>query len=96
MAAKGYFSHHPPDGCNYSCLFDQHGRSKQVYRGENIAWNNWGWAETAQKAVDAWRNSPPHMENILNCRYTHFGSGVARAADGKIYYTMVFEGRGSC
>jgi uncharacterized protein YkwD len=43
-----------------------------------------------------WRKSPPHMKNILSCNYTRFGSGVAKASDGKIYYTMIFEGNGGC
>lgn len=95
MAARGYFSHSPPDGCNFLCLFDQHG-IPTAYSGENIAWNDYSWAETADVAVQMWRKSPPHMENILNCRYTRFGSGVAKGADGRIYYTMLFEGNGRC
>ena len=95
MAAKGYFSHNPPDGCNFLCLFDTYG-IESAYSGENIAWNDYSWAQTADVAVEMWGNSPPHMENILNCRYTRFGTGVAQAADGKIYYTMLFEGNGAC
>lgn len=95
MAAKGYFSHNPPDGCNFLCLFETHG-IPTAYSGENIAWNDYPWAETADVAVRMWKNSPPHMENILNCRYTRFGTGVAQGANGRIYYTMLFEGNGSC
>jgi uncharacterized protein YkwD len=95
MAARNYFSHQPPDGCNYICIMDRNG-VVYAYAGENIAWTNWNWQETADKAVEMWRNSPPHMANILNCHFTRFGSGVARAADGKIYYTMVFEGNAPC
>jgi uncharacterized protein YkwD len=95
MAAKGYFSHNPPDGCNYVCLMDTY-RVPHAYAGENIAWNTWDWSQTAEVAVKMWRNSPPHMENILNCHYQRFGTGVARAADGKIYFTMLFEGNGAC
>jgi len=95
MAANGYFSHTPPDGCNYVCLMDRYSVA-HAYAGENIAWNTWDWAQTADVAVQMWHNSPPHMENILNCHYTRFGTGVAQAADGKIYYTMIFEGNRSC
>jgi uncharacterized protein YkwD len=95
MASRNYFSHNPPNGCNFVCLMDANG-VPHSWAGENIAWNNWGWAETAKKAVEMWRNSPPHMENILNCHYTKFGTGVAKSADGKIYYTMLFEGNGNC
>jgi uncharacterized protein YkwD len=95
MAARGYFSHKPPDGCNYICLMDANG-VPHAYAGENIAWNTWDWKQTADVAVDMWRKSPPHMENITNCRYERFGTGVAKASDGKVYYTMIFEGSGAC
>jgi uncharacterized protein YkwD len=95
MAGRGYFSHSPPDGCNYVCLMDRRGVG-HAYAGENIAWNTWDWRTTADVAVDMWRKSPPHLENILNCHYTRVGAGVSRAADGRIYYTMVFEGNGPC
>lgn len=95
MAAKNYFSHQPPDGCNYVCLMDRNG-VPHAYAGENIAWNTYDWAQTAQVAVDMWRNSPPHLENILGCHYQKVGSGVAKAADGKIYFTMIFEGNAAC
>jgi uncharacterized protein YkwD len=95
MAANGYFSHNPPDGCNYVCIMDKYG-VPHSWAGENIAWNTWDWTQTADVAVQMWHNSPPHMENILDCHYQRFGTGVARGADGKIYYTMIFEGNNPC
>jgi uncharacterized protein YkwD len=95
MAAKNYFSHNPPGGCNYVCLMDEH-HVGHAYAGENIAWNTWDWKQTADVAVDMWYHSPPHMENILNCHFTRFGTGVAEGANGKIYYTMIFEGNNAC
>jgi uncharacterized protein YkwD len=95
MASKGYFSHTPPDGCNFVCIMDRLG-VPHAWGGENIAWNNWPWSETADHAILAWKNSPPHMENILNCHYTRFGTGVAASPDGRIYYTMIFEGDAPC
>lgn len=95
MASKNYFSHEPPDGCNFVCIMDRLG-VPHGWAGENIAWNNWDWSQTADMAVKMWHNSPPHMENIMNCHYTSFGTGVAKAADGKIYYTMIFNGNNAC
>jgi uncharacterized protein YkwD len=95
MAARGYFSHDPPDGCNFVCLMDSNG-VPHAWAGENIAWNNFPWDQTADRAVIMWKDSPPHLQNILNCHYERFGTGVARAADGKIYYTMIFEGNRAC
>jgi uncharacterized protein YkwD len=95
MASKNYFSHNPPDGCNYSCLLDSYGVAYS-WAGENIAWNTWGWEKTAAIAVDMWRNSPPHLANITNCHFERFATGVTKAADGKVYYTMIFEGARAC
>ncbi|MEX0749374.1 MAG: CAP domain-containing protein [Dehalococcoidia bacterium] len=95
MAARGYFSHQPPDGCNYVCLMDQRG-VPHAWAGENIAWNTWDWPQTADVAVEMWRKSPGHMENILGCHYTRFGTGVAKGRDGKVYFTMIFDGNRPC
>jgi uncharacterized protein YkwD len=95
MAAQGYFSHNPPNGCNYACLIDRYEGPHQ-FAGENIAWNNYPWSSTAQVAVQMWHDSPEHLENILNCHYQRFGTGVSKAPDGKIYFTMIFEGNAPC
>jgi len=95
MSANNYFSHDPPDGCDYVCLMDQHG-VPYAYAGENIAWNTWDWTKSADVAVQMWENSPPHLRNILDCHYERFGTGVAKARDGRVYYTMIFEGNRAC
>ena len=96
MAAKDYFSHVPPDGCNYACLIDEV-EGRHGYAGENLAWNlNVDWAHTADVAVQMWYDSPPHLENILNCHYTRVGSAVTQGPDNKIYFAMIFEGYAAC
>ena len=95
MASKQYFSHSPPDGCNYACLLDARG-VPYSWAGENIAWNTADWAQTGAMAVQLWRNSAPHMQNILNCHFERFATGVAKGGDGKVYYTMIFEGAKPC
>ena len=97
MARTGHFAHDRIGGCpaEFTCVLDRMGISYS-YAGENIAWNNWPWDQTAGHAVTAWKNSPPHLENIMNCHYTKFGTGVAESPDGKIWYTMIFEGNAAC
>lgn len=95
MAANGYFSHYPPDGCNFACLIDEY-EGSHGYAGENIAWNSYPWSVSADVAIQMWDDSPTHLDNILNCHYERFGTGVAQAPDGKIYYTMLFDGMASC
>ena len=95
MASKQYFSHTPPDGCTYVCLLQQYGIDYQ-WAGENIAWNTWDWSKTADVAVQMWHDSPPHLENITNCHFERFGTGVAKGGDGKVYYAMIFDGDRAC
>ena len=97
MAKTGHFAHDRIGGCptEFTCVLDRRGIAYS-YAGENIAWNNWPWDQTADHAVIAWRNSTPHLENIMNCHYTKFGTGVAQSPDGKIWYTMLFEGNAAC
>lgn len=97
MARTGHFAHDRIGGCDkeFVCVLDRRG-TPYAYAGENIAWNNWPWPETAEHAITAWRNSPPHLENIMSCHYTKFGTGVAQSPDGKIWYTMIFEGNADC
>ena len=92
MATNGYFSHTPPDGCDYRCLFQQSGVS-MAWTGEVIAWNNYPAKDTVQAAIRMWRDSPEHFGVITNRCFTRMGTGVATASDGRIYYAAVFEGR---
>lgn len=95
MASLHYFSHNPPNGCDFACLIDRY-EGPHEFAGENIAWNTYGWASTAQVAVQMWHDSPEHLENILNCHYQRFGTGVVQSGDGRIYFTMIFEGNAAC
>jgi len=95
MATKRYFSHYPPDGCNFTCLIDAYEGPHQ-FAGENIAFNSFDWSRTAEVAVQMWHDSPSHLANIVNCHYERVGTGVAQSNDGTIYYTMIFEGAAAC
>ncbi len=54
--------------------------------GENIAYN----FSTPNSALNAWKNSPGHKEN-LDGDYTHFGISITiNPANGKRYYTNIF------
>ena len=59
---------------------------------ENIAYNA-GYDDPAAFAVERWLLSTKHRENILRDEFTHSGIGVARAADGRVYFTQVFVTR---
>jgi uncharacterized protein YkwD len=46
--------------------------------------------------VATWQSDGEHLANLLNCHYTRFGAGVTLGTDGRIYYSLVFEGNADC
>ena len=88
MVAKNYFSHTSP---TYGSPFDMMKQFGITYSaaGENIAMGQ----PTAASVMDGWMNSPGHRANILNSNFTDIGVGVAKNADGTIYWTQEFIGK---
>ena len=92
MSRQGFFSHTDRDG------LDMLGRAElmsvQGWRAlaENLACNK-GHDDPESYAVEGWMQSAKHRANILRGEFTHAGLGVARAADGRIYFTQVFMER---
>jgi uncharacterized protein YkwD len=64
--------------------------TKVPYSGaaENVAWNK-GYAEPAKQAAEGWFKSPGHETNIRG-NYGLSAVGVARNAQGKVYFTQLF------
>ena len=92
MSRQGFINHVDRDG------LDLQGRAQLLnVRGwrtlaENIAYNQ-GYDDPEAFAVERWMKSDKHRANILNGEFTHAGLGVARGADGRIYFTQVFMER---
>lgn len=87
MVDNNYFSHNSP---TYGSPFDMLKSFGISYNsaGENIAGHS-----TAEKAFEAWMNSPGHKANILNSSYNYTGIGVVTSSKyGKIF-TQMFVGR---
>lgn len=55
--------------------------------GENVAYG----VNTAKEVVTLWENSPGHRRNMLG-NYKYTGIGIAKGANGQIYYTEIFVG----
>ncbi len=85
MAAKNYFSHTGLDGRS---PFDRMRDAGYSYSSaaENIA----AGQPTPAAVVNGWMNSEGHRANILNCKLTQIGVGVARGGSYGIYWTQVF------
>ena len=84
MARTGTFSHTGSAGSTFITRARAAGFTRPA--GENIAWGY----RSATEVVTGWMNSPGHRANILNCRSTTVGVGVAFNASGNPYYTQVF------
>jgi uncharacterized protein YkwD len=55
---------------------------------ENVAYN-YGYSDPATVAVNGWIKSPGHLANIKG-NYNLTGIGVARNAQGRVYFTQLF------
>jgi uncharacterized protein YkwD len=91
MVRQNFFSHEGPDG---DMVDRAHALGIRGWRalGENIAYNQ-GFDDPAAFAVERWMGSAKHRANILNGMFTRSGLGIARAADGRIFFTQVFAAR---
>ncbi|HYO62607.1 MAG TPA: CAP domain-containing protein [Pyrinomonadaceae bacterium] len=89
MARQGFFDHIGRDGRSVSGRADEAGLRGWRMIGENIAYNQ-GFDDPSSFAVERWMKSVKHRENILSRSYTRTGLGIARAADGRIFFTQVF------
>lgn len=88
MARREFVEHRNPDGL---AAADRLARAGIAYRSmaENINMSR-GHRHPARVAVEGWMGSPGHREAILSPGFATTGVGVARGADGKIYFTQLF------
>lgn len=90
MAEYDYFSHTNQQGLDAGDRYDRHGVGCAA--GENIFRYSATWItpeDLAQRAVDAWMDSPGHRENILRSRFDREGIGVVYGDDW-VYVTQNF------
>jgi uncharacterized protein YkwD len=92
MAGRNFFAHTDHQGRNVMTRASAGGVTGWSAIAENIAYNS-GYDDPAAFAVERWLISAKHRENILREGFTHSGIGVARAADGRVFFTQVFVTR---
>lgn len=86
MAQRGYFAHVNPEGQNPGDRALAQGFCHR-YVGENLA----AGQKTAERAMQAWINSPSHNENMLDARYVYVGMGHYVDAEGRSYWAQEFS-----
>ncbi len=89
MADAGKLNHAGQDGSDTAMRARRVGVQGWQMLGENIAFNQ-GFDDPVAFAVERWMKSSKHRENISNPAWTHTGLGIARKADGSVYFTQVF------
>lgn len=88
MFAQEYFEHISPDNVSPGELIESAGY-EYVKVGENLALGNYN---DDKKLIQAWMESPPHRENILNESYTQIGVAVAQGMfEGEMTWLAVQE-----
>jgi len=88
MAARHYLSHDTPEGLNPVNRIQRGGVDGMTLAGENVGLTN--RANPNREIVEGWIASPVHRANLLHPAFNTTGVGIARAADGTLYYTQVF------
>jgi uncharacterized protein YkwD len=74
MAARGYFSHSSADGSSFDRRIARYyppGHSRFWAVGENLLWSS--PTVDAGGALQMWKGSPPHRENLLNATWRDIG-----------------------
>jgi len=85
MIDNNYFAHISPAYGSPFKMMESFGLRFSA-AAENIAYGQ----RTAQEAVTSWMNSAGHRANILSKSYTQIGVGVAKKANGTLYFTQMF------
>ncbi|MEU5862528.1 MULTISPECIES: CAP domain-containing protein [unclassified Nonomuraea] len=89
MAAKNYFDHTSKDGRSFMDRIRAAGFTGGTAFAENIAKGQ----TTPASVMSSWMNSSGHRANIMNCRYTVIGVGVARNGQGPLHWTQDFAAK---
>jgi uncharacterized protein YkwD len=89
MATRNFFSHLSPDGHHVVDRLRAGGVEDFTAVGENI-FTGGQVADLARVAVQEWRKSPGHRQNLFNLRYAEAGVGIAWGEGEMVYVTQVF------
>ena len=88
MAQRHYFAHETPEGLNPVDRLKRGGATGFSLAGENVGLTSRG--DPNREIVEAWLASPAHRDNLLAPAFNATGVGIARAADGTLYYTQLY------
>lgn len=88
MARRGFFAHESPEGRNWVDRLQLAGVSGFTMAGENVGQTN--RPDPNREILEGWKHSPVHRENLVSRPMNATGVGVARSADGRLFYTQLY------
>jgi uncharacterized protein YkwD len=88
MATRGYFSHDTPEGANPVDRLQAGGVDHFSLAGENVGMTSRSSPST--EVFQGWLASRDHFENLSAPAFNATGVGVARRADGTLFFTQVY------
>lgn len=88
MARRGFFSHDTPEGANPVDRIHAGGVSHFSLAGENVGMTS--RSNPNAEIFQGWLASPDHYENLVAPAFNATGVGIARRADGTLFYTQVY------
>ena len=88
MAARRYLAHENPEGESPVDRLQRGGIRGFSLAGENAGQTN--RADPVREILEGWQHSPDHRTNLLAPAFNATGVGVARAADGTLYFVQVY------
>jgi uncharacterized protein YkwD len=88
MATRGFFSHDTPEGLNPVDRMRRAGVEGFSLAGENVGQTN--RPDPNSEILEGWKRSPVHRQNLTAGPFNAAGVGIARAADGTLFYTQVY------
>ena len=87
LAERDYFDHYAPDGSSAFTELAARGIAYTI-AGENLARNNYPYAQTEAVAFEALMASPGHRANILEPRFAQAGVAAVNAGTYWLYVTV--------
>jgi uncharacterized protein YkwD len=88
MVARGFFAHENLDGEQWWQRMDRAGVTGYTLAGENVAQTS--EPDPNRAVFQGWQDSPAHRRNLLARPYNATGIGIARAPDGRLFYTQLY------
>lgn len=88
MVRRAFFSHASPEGDTWVERLGSAGVSGFAMAGENVGQTS--RADPNFEILEGWKLSPAHRENLVSRPMNATGVGIARAPDGRLFYTQLY------